>query len=388
MEHVTKEGIVRRELGMIEVLPGIARHSEALHHRARAEVGWHRERDNLRESVLVEADSTRLARGLAREAAPPSRAREAPGDLDRGREMRVEADAMQPHESDEGLTAFDFHGPGPEAVLGEVGVDAVCEAVARGAVEHSAQMHHHLRIGVQAREGFTISVPKRAEHESARSVCPHRSRSNAASATRASLEARAVATWGRIGWMPSEPKSFATLAELDAWLKKNHAKESELWVRMFKKGSGTPSVDWGDCVIAGLTWGWIDGQRKTFDEVSFIQRITPRRAKSTWSKKNREHAERLIAEGRMQPAGLAHVEAARADGRWDAAYAGSAEMEIPEDFLKELKKNHAAAAFFATLNRQNLFAIYHRLHNAKRPETRAKRVMAIIAQLAEGKAFH
>lgn len=187
---------------------------------------------------------------------------------------------------------------------------------------------------------------------------------------------------------PPEPISFATRNDLEKWLKVNHDKKEELWIRMFKKGSGTPSVDWQDCVIAVLSWGWIDGVRRSFDDVSFIQRFTPRRAKSTWSKKNCEFAEKLIAEGRMQPSGLAHVEAARKDGRWEQAYAGSSEMVIPDDFLTELEKNPAAKKFYTTLNRQNLYAIYHRLMTAKKPETRLRRMAAMITQLAEGKKFH
>lgn len=187
---------------------------------------------------------------------------------------------------------------------------------------------------------------------------------------------------------PPEPISFATRSDFEKWLKANHDKKQELWIRMFKKGSGTPSVNWQDCVLASLAWGWIDGVRRSWDEVSFIQRFTPRRAKSTWSKKNCEFAEMLIAEGRMQPSGLVHVEAARKDGRWDQAYVGSSQMVIPDDFLAELEKNSAAKRFYATLNRQNLFAIYIRLTTAKRPETRARRMTSMIAQLAEGKKFH
>ena len=183
-------------------------------------------------------------------------------------------------------------------------------------------------------------------------------------------------------------ESFETAQDFERWLKRHHATRTELWVRMFKKGSGTPSVDWADCVVAAIAWGWIDGHRKALDEVSFIQRFTPRRPKSNWSKKNCDHAERLIAEGRMQPSGLVHVEAARSDGRWEKAYAGSAEMVIPEDFLSALEKSAAAKAFYITLNRANLFAIYHRLHTAKREETRARRMALMIAQLAEGKPFH
>lgn len=185
-----------------------------------------------------------------------------------------------------------------------------------------------------------------------------------------------------------KPQAFKTLGDLERWLKEHHAIETELWVRVYKKDSGTPSVDWNDMVVAGLCWGWIDGHRKALDEVSFLQRMTPRRARSNWSKRNCAHAERLITEGRMQAPGLAQIEAARRDGRWDNAYAGSSEMVIPEDFLAALKKSAAAKKLFATLNRQNLFAIYHRLHTAKRPETRQKRIAAMVAQLASGKTFY
>jgi uncharacterized protein YdeI (YjbR/CyaY-like superfamily) len=181
---------------------------------------------------------------------------------------------------------------------------------------------------------------------------------------------------------PTEYQAFAAPDDLFSWLRTHHATARELWVRMYKKGSGTPSVTWEDCVVAALTWGWIDGQKQTLDDVSFLQRLTPRRPGSNWSKKNRDHVERLIAEGRMQPAGLAHVEAAKADGRWDNAYAASSEMVIPEDFLAEVAKNQAAKAFYETLGRTSLFSIYHRLHTAKRPETRQKRMDDILAKLA------
>lgn len=187
---------------------------------------------------------------------------------------------------------------------------------------------------------------------------------------------------------PQDTRSFESADHLEKWLAANHATKRELWVRIFKKGSGTPSVTWGDCVTVAIAWGWIDGQKKSLDEASFLQRLTPRRPNSNWSKKNCEIAERLIAEGRMQPSGLTHVEAARRDGRWGQAYAGSAEMVIPEDFMEALRKNPAAKKFFATLNRRNLFTIYHRLHTAKRPETREKRIAAMLADLAQGKAFH
>ncbi len=182
--------------------------------------------------------------------------------------------------------------------------------------------------------------------------------------------------------------SFDTSAQLEKWLESNHETEPEIWVRIFKKESGTPTVTWNDCVVAAIAWGWIDGQRKSFDDVSFLQRLTPRRAKSNWSKRNQEHAERLIAEGRMQPSGLTHIEAARKDGRWEKAYSGSSEMVIPDDFLTELRTNPDAKQFFDTLNRKNRYVIYYRLQTAKRSETRKKRIADMIAQLACGKAFH
>ena len=180
--------------------------------------------------------------------------------------------------------------------------------------------------------------------------------------------------------------TFKAPEQLHAWLQANHASETELWVRIFKKATGQPSVTWGDCVVAAIALGWIDGQRKSLDETSFLQRLTPRRARSNWSQKNVQHAERLIAQGRMQPAGLAQVEAARSDGRWAAAYAGSATMEMPEDFLAALQQNPVAHAFYATLKRQSLFTIYHRLQSAKRAETREKRMAELLAKLGRGES--
>ena len=178
--------------------------------------------------------------------------------------------------------------------------------------------------------------------------------------------------------------TFESSAQLHAWLQANHARETELWVRIYKKGSGTPSVTWDDCVLACIAWGWIDGQRKSLDDTAFLQRLTPRRARSGWSQKNVQHAERLIAEGLMQAPGLAQVEAARADGRWATAYAGSATMVMPEDFLAALQQDPAAQAFYATLKRQQLFTIYYRLTSAKRAETREKRMVEILAKLGRG----
>jgi uncharacterized protein YdeI (YjbR/CyaY-like superfamily) len=184
------------------------------------------------------------------------------------------------------------------------------------------------------------------------------------------------------------PMVFREARELAEWLVEHHHSSSELWVQIYKAGSGRPSVTWTDCVVEAIRFGWIDGQKKSLDAESFLQRLTPRKPKSNWSAKNREHAKRLIAEGRMTPAGLAHVDAAMTDGRWEAAYEGSAAMVIPQDFLDALEAMPDAKAFFGTLDRKNLYPIYYRLQTAKRPETRAKRMAQILAQLECGKRFH
>ena len=183
-----------------------------------------------------------------------------------------------------------------------------------------------------------------------------------------------------------ERHTFETPEQLHAWLRVHHASETELWVRIFKKATGQPSVTWDDCVVAAIAWGWIDGLRKSLDDTSFLQRLTPRRARSNWTQKNVQHAERLIEQGHMQAAGLAHVEAARSDGRWATAYAGSATMVMPEDFLAALQQDPAAHAFYATLKRQSQFTIYHRLHSAKRAETREKRMAELLAKLGRGES--
>jgi uncharacterized protein YdeI (YjbR/CyaY-like superfamily) len=181
-------------------------------------------------------------------------------------------------------------------------------------------------------------------------------------------------------------KTFETPEQLHAWLRENHASETELWVRIYKKATGQPTVTWDDCVVAAIAWGWIDGLRKGLDDTSFLQRLTPRRARSNWSQKNVQHAERLIEQGRMQAAGLALVEAARSDGRWATAYAGSATMVMPEDLLAALQQDPAAHAFYATLKRQSQFTIYYRLSSAKRPETRQKRMVELLAKLGRGES--
>lgn len=182
--------------------------------------------------------------------------------------------------------------------------------------------------------------------------------------------------------------AFERPEDLACWLAEQHTSRDELWVRSYKTGSGQRSVTWTDCVVEAIRFSWIDGLKRPGDEHSYLQRLTPRRKGSSWSAKNREHADRLIAEGRMAQAGIAHVEAARADGRWGAAYEGSATMVIPQDFLDALAALPKAEAFYRTLDRKNLYPIYYRLQTAKRPETRARRMQLILAQLLRGERFH
>ena len=171
---------------------------------------------------------------------------------------------------------------------------------------------------------------------------------------------------------PQKIKSFVTSRELGEWLKTNHTIESELWVKIFKKNTGIQSVTWNDVVIEILCWGWIDGIKKSIDNKAYLQRITPRKARSNWSKRNTEHVERLIKEDRMTEAGLVHVRAAKADGRWEKAYVVS-EMEIPTDFLAALNNQPIVKQFFETLNKSSRYTIAYGLTSAKKPETRQRR---------------
>lgn len=179
-------------------------------------------------------------------------------------------------------------------------------------------------------------------------------------------------------------RAFADSAAFHDWLAVNHASEPELWLKIYKKGSGLESINWEEAVIEALCWGWIDGVKKTYDDEAYLQRFTPRRNGSNWSRRNREHVERLIAEGRMQEVGMEHVRAAQADGRWEAAYAPASEMTIPDDFLAALDERPAAKAFFATLKRQNLYTIFYGLQTAKKPETRQRRFEKFLAKLENG----
>ncbi|VAW71480.1 conserved hypothetical protein [hydrothermal vent metagenome] len=182
---------------------------------------------------------------------------------------------------------------------------------------------------------------------------------------------------------PVKIMTFATPKDLGQWLKVNHAIESELWLKIFKKKSGITSVTWDDVVIEILCWGWIDGIKKSIDDQAYLQRVTPRKARSNWSKRNRDHVERLISEGRMMEPGLVQVYAAKADGRWENAYAAS-EMKVPEDFLTALEKKPKAKQFFKTLTKSSRYVIAYGLTSAKKPETRQRRFVKFIDLLVKG----
>ena len=182
----------------------------------------------------------------------------------------------------------------------------------------------------------------------------------------------------------TDPLAFETQTDLETWLAAHHATETELVVRLYRTKSGIPSITWDELVEACLIWGWIDGVKKSLDEVSYLQRITPRKPRSIWSARNVGHIERLTEAGRMQPAGLAHVTAAKADGRWEAAYAGPRDARIPDDFFAALDAAPTARATFDALPKRWHYSIYHDLHSAKKPETRANRMARMIARLAEG----
>jgi uncharacterized protein YdeI (YjbR/CyaY-like superfamily) len=182
--------------------------------------------------------------------------------------------------------------------------------------------------------------------------------------------------------------SFASSKEWRKWLAANHATSNGVWLRIFKKDSGEKTVTYAEAVEEALCYGWIDGQKNKYDDTSFIQKFTPRRPKSIWSKINTDKAERLIVEGKMEKAGILQVELAKADGRWQQAYDSPKDMQVPEDFLQQLSKNKKAKAFFEGLNKANQYAIAWRLQTAKKPETREKRLKEILQMMREGKKFH
>jgi uncharacterized protein YdeI (YjbR/CyaY-like superfamily) len=182
--------------------------------------------------------------------------------------------------------------------------------------------------------------------------------------------------------------AFKSSAAWRRWLDQNHDKVDGVWLRLYKKASSIPTVSYAEALDQALCYGWIDGQKKSYDEVSFLQKFTPRRTKSVWSKRNVGHISRLTERGLMMPAGLAEVERAKEDGRWAAAYDAPSEMTIPNDFLVELKKHPVAEKFFATLNKANTYAIAWRLQTTKTEEARKRQQDKIIALLDSEQKLH
>lgn len=184
------------------------------------------------------------------------------------------------------------------------------------------------------------------------------------------------------------PVECANAASWTRWLERHHASAAGVWLRIAKKDSGIASIDHPAALEEALCWGWIDGQRKSDDAQYFLQRFTPRTRRSIWSQVNRAKVLKLIDDGRMQPAGLAEIERAKADGRWDAAYEGVAAATVPPDLQAALDANKKAAKFFATLDSRNRFAVLFRTQGAKKPETRARRIAQFVEMLAKGEKIH
>lgn len=189
---------------------------------------------------------------------------------------------------------------------------------------------------------------------------------------------------------PRKIKAFRSSKAFETWLAANHAREDELWLRIYKKDSGIPTVTAAEAVEVVLCWGWIDGIRKSFDERSFLQRYTPRKPRSAWSRVNVEHVERLIKAGRMTPHGQRQVDAAKADGRWDAAYAPISEAShdtVPEDLRAAIEADPQALETFLSLGKQNLFALSRLTDSLKTAAGRARKIEALVAMLARGETI-
>lgn len=184
------------------------------------------------------------------------------------------------------------------------------------------------------------------------------------------------------------PTLFKSAKAFEAWLKKNHAASEGLWLKIAKRGANEPSVTYPEAVEIALCWGWIDGQKKSLDDQHYLQRFTPRRARSVWSKINVEKVRGLIEAGRMQAPGQAQIEAAKADGRWARAYDGARTSTVPEDLQAALEAEPLAKAFFAGLNASNRYAILWRIQTAAKAETRARRIEQLVAMLARGETIH
>jgi len=189
---------------------------------------------------------------------------------------------------------------------------------------------------------------------------------------------------------PGRIKSFASEAAFEKWLAAHHDNEPEIWITIHKKDSGLASVTPAQALDSCLCWGWIDGIRKAFDERSFLQRYTPRGRRSTWSQINREHVARLVAAGRMTPHGQRQVDSAKADGRWDAAYApirATSEASVPDDLRAAILRNPRAKKTYRTLNKFNLFALAYRTNAMKTPAGRVRKIAALVAMLARGETI-
>ncbi|HLG61416.1 MAG TPA: YdeI/OmpD-associated family protein [Ktedonosporobacter sp.] len=181
---------------------------------------------------------------------------------------------------------------------------------------------------------------------------------------------------------------FASQQDWEDWLKEHHADTKGIWLKLAKKGTGIFSIDYQQALEIALCYGWIDGQKASYDEQHWLQKFTPRGPKSIWSKINCDKATTLIVEGRMQPAGMLQVERAKADGRWDAAYESQSKITVPADLQSELDKNQQAKDFFATLDSRNRYAILWRIQTAKKPETRSVRIQKFVAMLAQNQKLH
>ena len=185
--------------------------------------------------------------------------------------------------------------------------------------------------------------------------------------------------------LPTLP--FESKKKFTGWLAKNHEVSAGLWLKLAKKATGISSVTYAEALDVALCYGWIDGQKMRFDEKYWLQKFTPRRPKSIWSKINTEKVERLIANGEMKPSGLKAVEAAKQDGRWDAAYSSQKNMSVPEDFQSALEKNRKAKIFFETLTSSRRYAFLFRITTAKKAETRERRIRQFVEMLAKGETF-
>lgn len=185
-----------------------------------------------------------------------------------------------------------------------------------------------------------------------------------------------------------EVHSFPDEASFESWLEREHTERPGIWIAIAKKSAGVKTITYPEALDVALCFGWIDGQRRAHDETFFLQRFTPRRSRSKWSDVNRQKVQSLIEAGRMQPAGRAEIDRAKEDGRWDAAYKGARTIEVPEDLQTELDADPNAAAFFATLTSQNRFAFLYRIGEAKRAETRARRIATIMEMLRNGETHY